>query len=260
MKQNIINSTIKTAARSAGNIVRSAFNKNNLKERNKSISFCDVFSRADMESENIIIKIISDKLPAFNILSEETGFINRNSKDTIVIDPLDGSSNFLLGIPHFSVAISHFHLGKINASVVYNPILDKMYFAEKGKGVFINGKKLKPQTKIERNSKYVAVNFNKAIWHEKRKVFDKLYKSKITRVLNNWSPNLDYCLLAENKIDAVLAIDSLIYDFAPGLLIAIESGCVEFPKVKNVDLGINSSMSFVVARKPALVKKIKNIV
>jgi len=257
MNQKRINSIIIEAAQVAGKILRLAFKGSAMKEINKSHIFCDVFSKADIESEKVIIEVISKKLPTVNILSEEKGFIDRNSHDTIVIDPLDGSSNFLLGLPHFSVAIAYFHLSEIVASVVYNPILDKMYFAEKGKGAFLNGKKLKPQTK--RNSLYVAVNFSKATWHEKRKIFDKLYKLKVIRVLNNWSPNLDYCLLAENKIDAVIAHNNLIYDFAPGFLIAKESGCIEFPKIKDVSVSTNLSVSFTIANKTLLLAKIKNI-
>jgi len=74
--------------------------------------------------------------------------------------------------------------------------------------------------------------------------------------MNNWSPNLDFCLLAENKIDAVVSNDSLIFDFAPGFLIAKESGCLEFPRLRKVDTTMKSSASFVIAKNKALSKKL----
>lgn len=252
MNQNIINQSMIKSARTAGKILKSAFNTNTTKEESKSSTHYDVVSKVDIDSEKAILKILDKALPEINILSEEAGFINRNSTDTIVVDPLDGSSNFLLGIPHFSVALVHLHNGYMTASVVYNPILNKLYFAEKGKGSYLNDKKLKIQTK--RKTTYLTVNFGPhTLWNKKSKFFDKAYKAGFDRVLNNWSPNLDYCLLAEGKVDAVRAEGSLIYDFAPGFLVAKEAGCVERPKMKKIDISGDFSMSFVIANKKALI-------
>ncbi len=260
MKRN--DSTVKImiqAAYGAGKILKSAFESGSSKEVNKGKDSYDVFSKADTDSEDVIIKILTSKLPKISILSEEKGFIDRKSASVIVIDPLDGSSNFLLGLPHFSVSLACFHKEEIVSSVVYNPVLDKMYFAEKGRGTFLNGKKLKLLT--NRNSVYIAVNFaHSAKWEEKGKFFDRAYKLGIGRVMNNWSPNLDFCLLAENKIDAVVSRGSLIYDFSPGFLIAKESGCVEFPKMKKIKISKVSSMSFVIGSKKSLSTKLFKMV
>lgn len=259
MKQNIINRSMIKAALVAGKILKSAFNNNSTNEISKGNGYYDVVSKADTDSENAIIKIITTKLPTINILSEEKGFINHNSKDTIVVDPLDGSANFLLGLPHFSISLVHYYLGEIIASVVYNPILDKMYFAEKGKGAFLNNKKLKFQTK--RDSSYITVNFShKAKWKEKRKFFDQAYNSGFNRVLNNWSPNLDFCLLAEGKVDAVISSGSLIFDYAPGFLIAKEVGCIDYPKIKKINEIIDNSMSFVISNKTLSSKKLFSMI
>lgn len=255
-KQNnsVVNIMIQSAYE-AGEILKLAFETSASKEVNKGKDNYDVFSKADIDSENKIIKILTTKLPKISILSEEKGFIDRKSLYTIIVDPLDGSSNFLLGLPHFSVSLACFHKGEIIFSVVYNPVLDKMYFAEKGRGAFLNGKKLKPSTK--RNSTYITVNFaHSTKWAEKRKFFDKAYKSGFSRVMNNWSPNLDFCLLAEGKVDAVVSLGSLIYDFSPGFLIARESGCVEFPKMKKIKILNDSSMSFVIGNKRSFPTKL----
>lgn len=233
------------AAYAAGEILKSSFNHPH-SETAKSHTYYDVVSKADIDSEDAILKILSTELPTANLLSEERGFIDHKSDDTIIIDPLDGSSNFLIGLPHFSVALAHLNSGKVLASVVYNPVLDEMYFAEKGKGAFLNNKRL--QSQAEKTSSYVSVNFShRALWKEKRGFFDQVYESGFSRVMNNWSPNLDFCLLARNKIDAVVSCNSLIYDFAPGFLIAKESGRFEFPQMDRIEVREDFSMSFVIS-------------
>ena len=221
----------------------------------KGNDYYDIVSKADIASENSIIKIMGNALPNVKILSEEKGFINNQSQNTIIIDPLDGSSNFLLGIPHFSVATAYVKGGQILASVVYNPVMKKMYTAQSGKGAFVNNKKIISVAK--KSLPYIAVNFShKVTWQEKRLFFDKAYKFGASRVLNNWSPNLDFCLLAENKIDAVVSQNSLIYDFAPGYLIAKESGCFEFPKIKKIKVGTDSTKNFIIGNNKKLLRKL----
>lgn len=245
MQQDTVNKVMTEAALSAGKILKLAFSSNSVAEVSKSNDYYDVVSKADLDSETAIIKILQKKIPEINILSEEKGLINNNSKDTIVVDPLDGSSNFLLGLPHFSIALAHLHLGEVVASVVYNPVLNKMYFAEKGKGVFLNNKKL--NAPIMRSLSYVSINFShKDKWLSKRKIFDKLYKSGLKRVLNNWSPNLDFCMLAEGKISSVISNDSLIFDYAPGYLIAKEAGYLDYPRIGKIDVVINNLGKFVI--------------
>ncbi len=134
-----------------------------------------------------------------------------------------------------------------------------MYFAEKNKGAFLNNKKIIPQTK--RHSPRISINFSHmAKWHEKRRFYDKAYKTNVSRIMNNWSPNLDFCLLAENKIDAVVSHDSLIFDFAPGFLIAKESGCFEFPKITKIDIDMVNPTRFVIANNKTLSKKLFNTI
>lgn len=256
-KQNTINKAMIEAALVAGKILKLAFSSNSATEVSKSSDYYDVVSKADIDSETVILKILQKKIPEINILSEEKGLINNNSKDTIVVDPLDGSSNFLLGLPHFSISLVHLHLGEPIASVVYNPILNKMYFAEKGKGVFLNNKKLLAQKK--KDLSYVSINFgHKDKWLNKRKIFDKLYESGIRRVLNNWSPNLDFCMLAEGKINAVISNDSLIFDYAPGYLIAKESGFALYPKMGKIDAKIDNLGKFVIGNNASTLAKLLN--
>ncbi len=257
MKQNLINKSLKDATREAGVILKSAFESNTVKSINKGQGYYDVVSKADFESEEIILKILNDKLPSINILSEEKGFIDRRSEHTIVVDPLDGSSNFLLGIPHFSIAVVHLYKGVPTAAVVYNPVLNKMYFAEKGKGVFLNDKKLKPTNGKE--TTYISINFgHKDVWANKKEIYDKLYAFGAKRVLNNWSPNLDFCLLAEGKIHAVISNNSLIFDSIPGFVIAKEAGYGDAPKIKKIVATMDGTEKFVIGNKAQSLAKLLN--
>ncbi|MSU54643.1 MAG: inositol monophosphatase [Candidatus Staskawiczbacteria bacterium] len=259
MENDIVLQTMIRAAIKAGNILKKMFISGATVGIEKGNNYYDIVSKADIASEGVIIKILINALPNIKILSEEKGFIDNQSQGTIVIDPLDGSSNFLLGMPHFSVAMAYVEDGQILASVVYNPVMKKMYTAQKGKGAFLNGKKL--VSGEVKNLQHIAVNFShQATWKEKRLFFDKIYASGTSRVMNNWSPNLDFCLLAENKIDVVVSKDSLLYDFAPGLLIAKESGCFEFPSIEKVNVNVDAAMSFVVANSKTLSAKLHEII
>ncbi len=255
MKQRVINQSLLQAAAAAGKILRSAFEKGVTQEMSKGAggSYYDVVSKADLQAEKAILKILKKNLPGINILSEETGLTDRGSMDTIIVDPLDGTSNFLLGIPHFSVALAHVRNGEVIASAVYNPVLKKMYFAEKSKGTFINKKKQKRSPNISLS--YVAINFShQDTWPKKGTKFNSLYKQGTKRVLNNWSPNLDFCLLAEGKIDAVISSGSLIFDFAPGLLIATEAGYGHYPENVRIGNTIDGTAKLVTGPKGSFLK------
>ncbi len=259
MQQATILKGMTEAAIEAGKILRKMYTDNSAVSLQKGKDYYDVVSKADLMSEERILKILKKTAPGVNILSEEKGFIDQNAPDTIVIDPLDGSSNFLLGIPHFSVSMAYVRGGEILASIVYNPISDRMYVAQKGKGVLLNKKKLKPVTAKKVQS--VAVNFShKSKWVDKGPFFDQAYAMGIPRVMNNWSPNLDFCLLAENKINAVVSIDSLIFDFAPGVLIATESGCFKTPKLTLQEVGVHTTRRFIVADKKKLAVELNGLI
>jgi len=93
----------------------------------------DLVSKADKQSENKIIQIIEENFPEHSIFSEEAGLKLKDSEFLWIIDPLDGSSNFWLGIPYFSISISLIKDKEIILGVVYNPVLRKLYWAELNK-------------------------------------------------------------------------------------------------------------------------------
>ena len=104
-------------------------------------------TKADILSEKTIIKTIRKKFPDHNFLTEESGAIKKNSKYTWIIDPIDGTTNFVAKIPEFAVSIALAKNDEILMGVVYNPCTNEMFFAEKGKGSYLNNKKLQVSKK-----------------------------------------------------------------------------------------------------------------
>jgi myo-inositol-1(or 4)-monophosphatase len=213
------------AAKAGGKITKRYFGKV-LEIEGKTIP-ADFRTKADLESEKTIIKILSKSFPEYNIFSEECGEINKNSDYTFHIDPLDGTNNFVLGVPYFSVSIGLTKGDEIIFGAVYNPVLDNMYYAQKGRGAFLNGKKIEVnnESKIENSSVSVVVAFSCPNGYEPA-ILAKLFEEDVKRVLTNWSVALDLSLLASGKIEAIVIRDIHLWDFIAGKIIAKEAGAM----------------------------------
>ena len=145
--QNNMKELLQKALHEAGNILMSNFGK--ITEYSVKESQSSIVTKADIESEKKIIKIILEKFPEHNTLGEETGFQNRNSEFTWVIDPLDGTSNFATGLPWFGVIICVLKNSVPVMAGCFLPVQNEIYFAEKGKGATRNGEKIKVTSETE---------------------------------------------------------------------------------------------------------------
>ena len=104
----------------------------------------DFVSVADKKTEKIIIEELLKAHPDYGILSEEVGVINENNKEKRwIIDPIDGTSNFLNGIPQFAISIGYEEKGEITCGIIFDPIKNEMFFAEKGAGAFLNNSRIR---------------------------------------------------------------------------------------------------------------------
>lgn len=220
--------TITEAAVQGGKIVKKYFGETLELERKGSAS--DFRTKADLESEQAILSVLSAKFPTYNILSEEAGLIDRQSEYTFVVDPLDGTNNFVLGIPNFSVSIGLLKGDKCIAGVIHVPLLDRTYSAEHRQGAFCNGKKISAseETSLENSTIAYTRGYTSPLQFE----VDLLQKlgtgdaRQYKRYLINWSPAFDYCLLASGKIESVINDDNELYDYAAGKIIAREAGAI----------------------------------
>ena len=102
----------------------------------------DFVSNADLKAEKIIIEELKKARPYYSIISEEDGSEkNKDKNNTWIIDPIDGTTNFLHGIPHFAISIALKSNDEIVSGLIYDPIKDEMFYAEKDNGAFFNNQK-----------------------------------------------------------------------------------------------------------------------
>ena len=216
------------AAREAGKVLLARFNEDH-DPIYKSKS--DIGLSIDKECENIILKHILNSFPEHSIYSEEIGSIKNLSEYKWFIDPLDGTNNYYVGIPYFSVSIA---LTKENVTilgVVYNPVTNMLFVSEKNKGAYLNGKRF--QTKSLASSTNSVISFIRG--HSKQTMSNKtsteLYTTithHFSRTLTMWAPSLGWCHLTLGKINALISFEGELEDMLAGLLIAEEAGIVVY--------------------------------
>ena len=211
------------AAHAGGKVLRQHFGKTlNIVEKS---TVADFQTEADLGSEKAILKILKKEFPDYNILSEEEGKTDKDSGYTLVIDPLDGTNNFVLGIPDFSVSIALLHKGEAIAGVIYQPIIDQTYSSIKGRGAYLNGQRIKVNEILDHKNLTVMCTFGYKVNKDYfSRVMRSLCSSDCKRIINNWAATFCYCLLASGKIESVVTDGIEIHDFAAGKLIALEAG------------------------------------
>lgn len=210
------------AAREAGKILRNNFfNKIQVKSKGKH----DVVTISDRASEKIILKILKSCYSEHNFVAEESGASRQNSKYTWFIDPLDGTANFITGNPYFSVSLALALENEVILGVVFNPLLNELYYAEKGTGAFINGKKLKVSSTNKLTTAVIASAYSKKENDIKLglKIIEKLALNS-RKVVINFSPALDLCNIARGRLDALVDNGTTPEDHAAGSLVLTEAG------------------------------------
>ncbi len=246
------------AAHAGGEVLKKYFGQT-LTQKEKS-NPSDLQTKADLESEKAILKILRIKFPKYNINSEEDGESKNGSDYTFVVDPLDGTANFVIGIPNFCVSIGLLHKNKIIAGVIYQPIPDVTYFAERGKGAFLNNKRMRVSKVLNKRRIIIAPCFNYTTNRDyKIAMFATLIKARPKRTSWNWSVAGDLCFIANGRIDSLISSGTEIHDFAAGKLIAKEAGAkiIDFKGKKETD---DLNRYFVISNSEKINKYIFNMI
>jgi len=219
--QAIYKQTAIKAAKEAGRIQLRYFGKKIEKKKKPGDSYV---TKADIESTKKIRKIILKQFPEHNILCEELGSSNKSSDYKWIVDPLDGTHNFIMNNPLFGVSIALEHKKEIILGVAYFPILKKLYYAEKGKGAFCNGKRIKVSN--EKNLKKCLFIFGAQLRKKTNMKINLLKKlAKLTWRLRIYGVAIYHNLLvAEGKAGFNIDFDSNPWDHSAVLLIVEEAG------------------------------------
>ena len=211
------------AARAGGAVLKHYFGQTLALEHKSGAS--DFRTIADLESEEAILRCLAKDFPDYNIFSEERDFLDKKSDFTFQVDPLDGSYNYVCGIPMFSVSIGLLEGERIVAGVVYDPMLDRMFTAARGTGAALNGASIHVNTESRVHHASIMHNCGWARAVSRvRSVREVLRELEPKRIFTNWSVALDFCLLASGKVEVIVTDESAVYDFAAGKIIAKEAG------------------------------------
>ena len=142
----ILNIMIKAAEKASKGLIRDFGEVEKLQVSMKGPS--NFVSNADKKAEKIIIEELSKSRKKYSIIAEETGKINNSDiENTWIIDPIDGTVNFLHGIPHFAISIALKSKNEIIAGLIFDPIKNEMFYAEKNNGAYLNNKSIRVSKK-----------------------------------------------------------------------------------------------------------------
>jgi len=186
----------------------------------------DFLSFVDENSEKLIVDILHTSFPDHDILAEETGETSKESAYRWIIDPLDGTTNYLRCVPMFSISIALEYKGDIILGVIYDPVRDELFHAEKDKGAFCNEQRLSVSKKTSLSESFLATGFPfkaKQFLRDYLDCFELLFNHTIgMRRLG--SAALDLAYVAAGRFDAYWELGLSPWDVAAGTVLVREAG------------------------------------
>ena len=189
----------------------------------------DFVTNSDLKVEKIIIEELKKARPNYSFISEENGTENnKDQNNTWIIDPIDGTINFLHGIPHFAISIALKSKDEIVSGLIFDPIKNEMFFAEKDNGAFFNNHRIKVSKKNEINDCLFATG-------EIMKIEPNLPFRK------SGSAALDMAYVAAGRYDGYFQHDVNIWDIAAGIILVKEAGGL----LNQIDLSVNKGIKII---------------
>ena len=205
----------------------------------------DFVTNSDIKTEQIIIDELKKAKPNYSILSEEKGIENnKDENNTWIIDPIDGTINYLHGIPHFAISIALKSYDKIIAGLIYDPIKDEMFYAEKNNGAYFNNQRIKvsKKNKIE-DCLFVAGS--------------KINYDNELLIRNSGCAALDMAYVASGRYDGYFQKNINLWDIAAGIIIVEEAGGI----LNKINLSSINDLKIIASNNSInneLVQKLKN--
>ncbi|ANE48133.1 inositol phosphatase [Paenibacillus swuensis] len=216
------------AAREAGQIQKKHFESFDFVADDKG-DHGDIVTEVDLLAERVILTSLKEQFPNHQIRSEETGWIGVEGDWLWLVDPLDGTNNFAIGLPLFGVSLTLLYRQKPVLGVIYETITDKLYIAEQGRGATCNGQQIELIYSTERKPRKMTVGWIQG--HAVQKdagalLLRQFEEHTFKRILRLWAPTLVWCMLAKGTIDGIIVYNSEGDDLYSGVLMVKEAGGV----------------------------------
>jgi len=189
----------------------------------------DFVTNSDLKAEKIIIEELKKAKPNYSILSEENGIENNKDKiNTWIIDPIDGTVNFLHGIPHFAVSIALKSNDEIISGLIFDPIKNEMFYAEKNNGAYFNNHRIRVSKKNDINNCLFVIG-------------GKIKKEPNLPYRKSGCAALDMAYVASGRYDGYFQHDLNLWDIAAGIILVKEAGGI----LNEIDLSVNENIKII---------------
>ena len=238
-----LNIMIKAAEKASKSIIRDFGEVEKLQVSKKGPR--DFVTKTDKNVEKILIEELSKTKKNYSFISEEVGeIINKDRENIWIIDPIDGTTNFLHGIPHFAICIALKTKKEITSGLIFDPIKDEMFFAEKNKGAFLNNQRLRVSKKNLLDDCLFSTN-------------QEGVKFSNLNMRYSGSAALDLAYVASGRYDGYFQNKINIWDVAAGALMVEEAGGIvnDLKKFSTNNIDIRASSS---AINDKMLEKLKN--
>ena len=226
-----LNVMIKTAEKASKVLIRDFGEIEKLQVSVKGPS--DFVSNADIKAEKIIIEELNKSKKNFSILGEESGSqLNKDQDNVWIIDPIDGTTNFLHGIPHFAISIALKSNNEIVSGLIYDPIKDEIFYAEKNNGAYFNNQRIRVSKKKELSSCLFSTG-------------GKDKQNNDLNIRRSGSAALDMAYVAAGRYDGYFQNNLHLWDIAAGIILVKEAGGIvnDINLTQNDNIKIRASSS-----------------
>jgi len=189
----------------------------------------DFVTNSDLKAEKIIIEELKKARPNYSIISEENGIeINKDKNNTWIIDPIDGTINFLHGIPHFGISIALKSNDEIVTGLIFDPIKNEIFFAEKNNGAFFNNHRIRVSKKNKLNDCLFVTG-------------GKIKKDTDLSYRKSGCASLDMAYVAAGRYDGYFQNNLNIWDIAAGIILVKEAGGI----INEINLTSNNNIKII---------------
>ena len=204
----------------------------------------DFVTNSDLKAEKIIIEELKKARPHYSIISEENGIENNKDKNnTWIIDPIDGTINFLHGIPHFAISIALKSNEEIISGIIFDPIKNEMFYAEKNNGSYFNNHRVRVSQKNEVNDCLFVTG-------------GKIYNEPDLPYRKTGCAALDMAYVASGRYDGYFQQNLNLWDIAAGIILVKEAGGI----LSEIDLSIHKNIKIVASSTNISSKLLKKLV